>query len=110
MLVNLLGNAIRYSSNGWVEVTKHLSAGEAVVKVQDSGPGIPADKLERIFDAFVQLSTGPGRQVGGTGLGLAICKRLVELHNGRVCVESEIGKGSAFYFALRIAHRKVENK
>ena len=110
VLVNLLGNAIRYSSNGWVEVTTHLSAGEAVVKVQDSGPGIPADKLERIFDAFVQLSTGPGRQVGGTGLGLAICKRLVELHNGRVWVESEIGKGSAFYFALRIAHRKVENK
>ncbi len=110
VLVNLLGNAIRYSSNGWVEVTTRVSAGEAVVKVQDSGPGIPADKLERIFDAFVQLSTGPGRQVGGTGLGLAICKRLVELHGGRIWVESELGKGSAFYFALDIALKNMENK
>ena len=102
VLVNLIGNAIRYGGGGWVEVTTRQAGDEAVVKVQDGGPGIPAQKLEHIFEAFVQLSTGPGRRVGGTGLGLAICKQIIELHGGRIWVESEVGKGSAFYFALRL--------
>ena len=79
-----------------------------VVKVQDSGPGIPEDKLEHIFEAFVQLSTGPGRRSGGTGLGLSISKKLVELHGGRIWVESEIGRGSAFNFTLRLHEEPVE--
>ena len=102
VLVNLIGNAIRYGGGGWVEVTTRQEGDEAVVKVQDGGPGIPAQKLDHIFEAFVQLSTGPGRRVGGTGLGLAICKQIIELHGGRIWVESEVGKGSAFYFALRL--------
>ena len=103
VLVNLVGNAIRHGGGGWVEVTTSKVGDEAVVKVQDAGSGIPTQKLEHIFEAFVQLSTGPGRKVGGTGLGLAICKQIIELHGGRIWVESEVGKGSAFYFALRLA-------
>ena len=103
VLVNLVGNAIRHGGGGWVEVTTSKVGDEAVVKVQDGGSGIPAQKLEHIFEAFVQLSTGTGRKVGGTGLGLAICKQIIELHGGRIWVESEVGKGSAFYFALRLA-------
>jgi PAS domain S-box-containing protein len=102
VLVNLVGNAIRYGRRGRIEVSTRRRKGEAIVKIQDSGPGIPVGELERIFDAFVQLSTGPGRQVGGTGLGLAICKQIIELHGGRIWVETEIGRGSAFYFSLRL--------
>ncbi len=100
VLVNLIGNAIRYCERGWIEVTTERRGDEALVKIQDTGPGIPRQDLEHIFEAFVQLSTGPGRRVGGTGLGLAISKQIVELHGGRIGVESEIGHGSAFYFAL----------
>ena len=102
VLINLITNAIRYCDNGWIEVSTQRRGCEAIVKIQDSGPGIPAEKLENIFEAFVQLSTGPGRRSGGTGLGLAICKKIVELHGGRIWVESELGRGSAFYFALRL--------
>jgi PAS domain S-box-containing protein len=100
VLVNLIGNAIRYCERGWIEVSTERRKNEAVVKIQDTGPGIPRQDLEHIFEAFVQLSTGPGRRVGGTGLGLAISKQIVELHGGRIWVESEVGRGSAFYFAL----------
>ena len=102
LLINLISNAIRYCDSGWIEVSTKRQGSEAVVKIQDSGPGIPEEKLENIFEAFIQLSTGPGRRSGGTGLGLAICKKIVELHGGRIWVESELGKGSAFYFALRL--------
>jgi len=102
VLVNLIGNAIRHGGSGRIEVSTTRRNGEAIVKVQDKGPGIPGNEMERIFDAFVQLSTGPGRRVGGTGLGLAICKQIIELHGGRIWVESEAGRGSAFYFSLRL--------
>ncbi len=110
VLVNLISNEIRYCEKGWIEVATECRKGEAIVRVQDSGPGIPPDQVQSIFDAFVQLSTGPGRKVGGTGLGLAIASRLVELHGGRIWVESEVGKGSAFYFALRIGFDRGQSK
>ena len=109
VLVNLIGNAIRYCDGGWIEVSTRRGDGEdVVVRVQDSGPGIPEDKLEHIFEAFVQLSTGPGRRSGGTGLGLSISKKLVELHGGRIWVESELGRGSAFNFTLRLHEESIE--
>ncbi len=104
VLTNLIGNAIRYGESGWIEVVTTRSGDEVVVRIQDTGPGIPEDKLNNIFDAFVQLSTGPGRRSGGTGLGLAICKKIIELHGGRIWVESEVGEGSAFSFSLRPAN------
>ena len=103
VLTNLIGNAIRYGESGWIEVVTTVSGDEVVVRIQDTGPGIPENKLDNIFDAFVQLSTGPGRRSGGTGLGLAICKKIVELHGGRIWVESEVGAGAAFSFSLRPA-------
>ena len=108
VLTNLIGNAIRYGESGWIEVATALSGDEVVVRIQDTGPGIPENKLDNIFDAFVQLSTGPGRRSGGTGLGLAICKKIVDLHGGRIWVESEVGAGSAFSFSLRPAAPAVE--
>ena len=109
VLINLIGNAVRYCDGGWIEVSTRRGEGEdVVVKVQDSGPGIPEDTLEHIFEAFVQLSTGPGRRSGGTGLGLSISKKLVELHGGRIWVESEVGRGAAFNFTLRLHEEPVE--
>lgn len=102
VLVNLIGNAVRYCERGWIEVTTTRVGREALVKVQDTGPGIPADKLDFIFDAFVQLSTGDKRRSGGTGLGLAISRQIVEMHGGSIWVESEVGRGSAFYFSLPV--------
>jgi PAS domain S-box-containing protein len=100
VLVNLIGNAIRYCQRGGITVHTRLAGGEALVEVEDTGPGIPADQLEHIFNAFVQLSSGPQRRVGGTGLGLAISKKIIELHGGRIWAESELDRGSRFVFAL----------
>ena len=109
VLTNLIGNGIRYGESGWIEVVTTLNGDEVVVRIQDTGPGIAEDKLDNIFDAFVQLSTGPGRRSGGTGLGLAICKKIVDLHGGRIWVESEVGAGSAFSFSLRPAKNSDSN-
>ena len=110
VLVNLIGNAIRYCEGSWIEVGTRIEGAEVIVRVQDSGPGIAEDQLKNIFDPFVQLSTGPGRKVGGTGLGLAISRQIVELHGGRIWVESELGKGSAFYFALNNEQETSDQK
>ena len=100
VLVNLIGNAVRYSNGPWVRISTLKRAAEIVVTMRDSGPGIPPEQLENIFDPFVQLSSGLGRQAGGAGLGLAICRRIIEAHGGRIWAESELGKGSAFRFTL----------
>jgi PAS domain S-box-containing protein len=100
VLVNLVGNAIRYCDQGSIRVRTRRRDHDVVVEVEDSGPGIPPESLHNIFDAFVQLSSGPQRRTGGTGLGLAISKKIVELHGGQVWAESELGRGSKFLFTL----------
>ncbi len=70
------------------------------VKVSDTGIGIPAEDLDKVFDKFYQVDSTLTRETGGTGLGLAICKGLIEAHNGRIWAESELGKGSTFVFTL----------
>jgi len=110
VIVNLIGNAISYCDSGWIEAATWQSGGEVILKVQDSGPGIPADKLDYVFEAFSQLSTGPGRRAGGTGLGLSICKQIIQLHGGRIWAESEAGEGSAFYFALQVPDKKQKGQ
>ena len=105
VLINLVGNGIKFTDDGevMVNVSRNLRANlkqEIEFIVEDSGPGIPADKLDRLFKPFSQGDASSSRRFGGTGLGLAISKRLSELMGGRLFVESVEGKGSAFHFTL----------
>jgi signal transduction histidine kinase len=102
VLFNLLSNAAKFTpSGGRIDVTAVRVAGEIEVAVSDTGPGIaPADQ-DRIFEEFQQTEVG-AKQREGTGLGLALSKRLVELHGGRIWVESELGSGSLFVFTLPV--------
>ena len=100
VIVNLLSNAVKFSpAGGAVDVHASQLNGEVHVSVTDTGPGIAPDDHDRIFEAFQQTDAGI-QQREGTGLGLALSKRLVELHGGRIWVESEPGKGSTFVFTL----------
>ncbi len=101
VLDNLLHNAVKFSPNGGRITVRVADHGDYVlVSVQDTGIGIPPDKLDRIFDRFYQVDGSTKRRFGGMGLGLAIVKRIVEAHGGRVWAESELGKGSTFYFTV----------
>jgi signal transduction histidine kinase/DNA-binding response OmpR family regulator len=103
VLMNLLGNAIKFTSKGGsIELCAHLAGGRVRVEVRDNGPGIPPAEQHRIFEAFYRLRES-GKKTEGTGLGLAITHRLVELHGGELTLESEVGKGSCFYFSLPVA-------
>ena len=98
---NLLDNAVKYTPAGSrVDVQIRLAGTDVEVAVRDNGPGIPAPDLPRLFERFYRVDKGRSREQGGTGLGLSIVKHIVQLHGGRVWVESEIGKGSAFFFTL----------
>jgi signal transduction histidine kinase len=100
VIFNLLANAVKFSPNGGVvDVSATRFDGEVRVSVVDRGPGIASDEQERIFEEFHQTGAGLER-MEGTGLGLAVSKRLVELHGGRIWVESELGTGSTFVFTL----------
>src|SRR5262245_40239028 len=105
ILVNLVANALKFTARGgvFVSVTSRKltdSTHELQFAVKDTGIGIPADRMDRLFESFSQVETSTSRHYGGTGLGLAICKRLCEMMNRRIWVESEPGHGSTFYFTL----------
>jgi signal transduction histidine kinase len=99
-LMNLAGNAIKFTKQGNVEIGVELVAGEIIYRVSDTGIGIPQDELENVFAEFRQVDATVTREFGGTGLGLSITKRFVEMHGGRIWVESEVGKGCTFFFAV----------
>jgi len=106
ILLNLVGNAIKFTSAGEVVVRVEAAAieGNSTVvhfAVRDTGPGIPAEKQKRIFEAFTQADSSISRQFGGTGLGLSIASRLVERMGGRIWLESQLGRGSTFHFTAR---------
>jgi signal transduction histidine kinase len=105
VLMNLIGNAIKFTpAQGRVAVSVAKDGKKSVqVSVSDSGPGIPPDEKEMIFDKFYQIAQMGDVKPKGTGLGLAICKALVELHGGRIWVESQANSGSIFYFTLPLA-------
>ncbi|NEP87582.1 MAG: response regulator [Okeania sp. SIO2C2] len=130
ILYNLIGNAIKFTESGkveiWAELIGHNSRNphqqipvpeyfnqnieqsqQLTIAVSDTGIGIPADRLDRIFNSFEQAEGSTARKYGGTGLGLAVTKQLVELHGGHIWVESEVGVGSRFYFTLPISQESV---
>ncbi len=106
ILSNLVGNAVKFTDRGSVSVQLDSSVNEQreltlQFIVQDSGTGIPPDKLLYIFDKFTQADGSVSRKYGGTGLGLAITRKLVELHHGEIHVESELGRGTTFFAAIK---------
>jgi CheY-like chemotaxis protein/HPt (histidine-containing phosphotransfer) domain-containing protein len=105
VLVNLLGNAIKFTQSGEVALRVTPEADSSVATalrftISDTGIGIPGEKLSAVFERFTQADSSTTRRYGGSGLGLTISKRLVELMGGRIRVESEVGKGSVFSFAV----------
>jgi PAS domain S-box-containing protein len=106
VLMNLLTNAVKFTAEGMVVAEVKPGAErndgqvEVLFSVRDTGIGIPADRMDRLFRSFSQVDSSTTRLYGGTGLGLAISKQLVELMGGRIWVESEVGKGSTFYFTI----------
>jgi signal transduction histidine kinase len=100
VLLNLVGNAIKFTDTGEVRITARSEDGQFAVSVADTGPGIPADQLTRVFEQFYQVDNSNTKKKGGTGLGLAIAKQIVEMHGGRIWVESTMGKGSTFQMEL----------
>ncbi len=109
VLMNLVGNAIKFAETGEVRVEARSADASFLLSVSDTGPGIaPADQ-ERIFEEFQQVDGSSSRSKGGTGLGLSIAKRIVEMHGGRIWVESKLGVGSTFSFTLPLrVERQVE--
>jgi len=113
VLINLAGNAMKFTEQGGIDIKvdyEREAAGQIVSRfsVRDSGIGIPADRIEAIFEKFTQADGSTTRKYGGTGLGLAICLQLVELMGGRLTVESELGKGSVFYFVIPLEEAPAE--
>ncbi len=107
ILINLIGNAIKFTQSGWVRVSVQEEGDRFRFDVADSGDGIPKDKIDFIFERFSQLEQHSARGQG-TGLGLAITKRLVELMQGEIRVESEEGKGSVFSVSLPLARERQQ--
>lgn len=103
VLYNLIGNGIKFTAEGRVQVTAAVRDGLLAVTVTDTGVGIPADKFAQIFESFEQGDGSTAREFGGTGLGLSITRQLVELHGGTITVASEVGKGSRFTFTLPLS-------
>jgi len=112
IIINLIGNAIKFSNYGDVVVSvSHLNteADISVIRfeVKDFGIGIPEESLAAIFNSFTQVDTSTSRKYGGSGLGLAICKQLAQLMDGEIGCSSELGKGSTFWFTVRLAKSSI---
>jgi signal transduction histidine kinase/uncharacterized membrane protein len=109
VLINLVGNAIKFTDAGEVAIKVGASNGSFKVAVKDTGPGISAADQAKLFQEFQQVDNSITRKKGGTGLGLAISKRIIEMHGGRIWVDSAVGQGSTFTFTLPIrVERQVE--
>jgi CheY-like chemotaxis protein len=110
VLLNLISNAAKFTDEGSIVVSAHIQTGprgiqEIQVGVTDTGPGISPEDQLKLFQAFSQVDASPTRKTGGSGLGLSICQRMIELHGGRIGVNSAVGKGSTFYFSLPLFYQ-----
>jgi signal transduction histidine kinase len=109
VLINLVGNAIKFTDAGEVAIRAQANDGSFYVSVRDTGPGISAADQAKLFQEFQQADNAITRKKGGTGLGLAMSKRIIEMHGGRIWVESQPGQGSTFAFTLPVVvERQVE--
>ncbi len=107
ILLNLVGNAVKFTEQGFIEVTVSPgSAGDEEMllrfEVRDTGPGIPPEGIKKLFQSFSQVNASTKRKYGGTGLGLAISRKLAEMMGGEIGVESEVGRGSTFWFTVKL--------
>ena len=110
VLSNLISNSIKYvvqPSQGVITISTKLDDNYLVFTVKDNGAGIPKDKQSDLFRPFYQADTSLSRKPGGTGLGMSISKGLVELHGGRIWIESEEGKGTTVHFTIPINNKKL---
>jgi signal transduction histidine kinase len=111
VLINLVGNAIKFTDAGEVVIKAEANNGSFHVSVRDTGPGISAADQAKLFQEFQQADNAITRKKGGTGLGLAISKRIIEMHGGKIWVESQLGQGSTFTFTLPVmVERQVEGE
>ena len=107
VLVNLVGNALKFTPNGGrVSVASRVEGDHVLVQVSDTGLGIPSDAMPHLFGKFYQVDGSVTRRVGGTGLGLYLSKMMVEAHGGQIWVESTPNKGSTFSFTLPFNHQR----
>ncbi|MFQ6136111.1 MAG: sensor histidine kinase, partial [Candidatus Hydrothermarchaeales archaeon] len=107
---NLLFNAIKFNKKGGKVTIKARAKGDFIeVSIADTGIGIPDEHLDKVFDWFYQVDSSARRAYGGTGMGLAIAKEIVEVHGGRMWVESELSKGSRFIFTLPVGGNDEKN-
>jgi signal transduction histidine kinase len=105
---NLLSNAVKYSVEGSeIVITSSVESGRVHVCVQDSGIGIPAEAIDRIFERYERVEMGTRHTVTGTGLGLSIVRQIVQMHGGQVWAESVLGEGSLFHFTLQFTTKPV---
>jgi signal transduction histidine kinase len=103
VLLNLVGNAIKFTDMGEVSIEGSSANGSFTVAVRDTGPGISTTDQAKLFQEFQQADNSITRKKGGTGLGLAISKRIIEMHGGKIWVDSVAGQGSTFSFTLPIS-------
>ena len=105
---NLVSNAVKYSpEGGTVTISSRAEGGYALITVADTGLGIPPDEIVLVFERFRRVRSGAAQSIAGTGLGLTIVKQIVEMHGGKIWVESAVGHGSAFHFTIPLALEAV---
>ena len=102
VILNLVGNAIKFTDQGSIKVEAKTKNQEFIVTVSDTGPGLLEEDQKKIFEEFRQADGSSTRKKGGTGLGLSISKKIVEMHKGHIGVESTLGEGSTFWFSLPV--------
>ena len=102
VILNLIGNAIKFTDQGSVTIETKIKNQDFIVTVSDTGPGLSEEDQQKIFEEFRQADGSSTRKKGGTGLGLSISKKIVEMHKGNIGVESTLGEGSTFWFSLPI--------
>ena len=113
ILLNLVSNAAKFTEKGSITLKAEMQESvpdKMFISVIDTGIGIPAEKIDAVFDRFRQADSSITRHYGGTGLGLAICKQLIEMHGGEIWLESEVDVGSTFHFTIPLAQLTTEDE